>query len=532
MTQSLASRRPAASWPLVLVGLFTAVFAVLALSGPGRIDIVDGQARYEVARSLVDHGDVVVRDPDLYFPVARGRGGLLYCAYRLPHSALGVPAVLLADATGPRGEARRHFYFLLTSAFAGAVLAVLYALWFAGHGHRPWAAVGWAAAGIFCTPSWFYSTTTFDDIFGTTSVVLAVLLAWNSRRHRSAGWALAAGLAVGLAFNCKQPLGLFVLPALAAAYDTGLGLRRQWPRLAAVVVGLAVGVAFCQAYEVYRFPEGLDPATIPSSPPVWGRSPLAAFVGLTVSPSAGLFWYCPTVLLSGYGLARAWRGEKLWTAAVLAAVLGFTSFLCLLSFFKGDIAWGPRYLTPVFGLLWLFAPLGAAALPAGRKPLLLALGFLVQLLALSTEPHRLYIEQGLPSAMFTVDPWVYCNPHIAHLLHRPREVWEVLTSTDRAEAFTPAPSPTYTLPLHDGLPASAVRKYHLFNSFRPWWLNQTYLAPGERPVDLPRTVALLLALAAAGTGLVALGLATRAGNRPPALPPHPCPPARQELGAR
>src|SRR5262249_24052327 len=155
--------------------------------------------------------------------------------------------------------------------------------------------------------------------FGTTSVVLAVLLAWNSRRHRSLGWATAAGLAVGLAFNCKQPLGLFVLPALAAAYDTGLGLRRQWPRLAAVVAGLAVGVAFCQAYEVYRFTEGLDPATIPSSPPVWGRSPLAALVGLTVSPSAGLFWYCPTVLLSGYGLARAWRGEKLWTTAVLGA---------------------------------------------------------------------------------------------------------------------------------------------------------------------------------------------------------------------
>src|SRR5437868_8284213 len=89
-------------WPVALLGLFLTVFAVLALSGPGRIDIIDGQARYEVARSLVDHGDVVVRDPGIWFPLARGRGGNVYCAYRLPHSVLGVPAILLADATGPQ----------------------------------------------------------------------------------------------------------------------------------------------------------------------------------------------------------------------------------------------------------------------------------------------------------------------------------------------------------------------------------------------------------------------------------------------
>src|SRR3954469_11499592 len=92
-------------WPRALLGLFLTVFAVLALSGPGRIDIIDGQARYEVARSLVEHGDVVVRDPDLWFPVLAGRDGKLFTSYRLPHSLLGVPALWLADATGPTSEA-------------------------------------------------------------------------------------------------------------------------------------------------------------------------------------------------------------------------------------------------------------------------------------------------------------------------------------------------------------------------------------------------------------------------------------------
>ena len=49
--------RSATWWPVALIGQFLVVFALVALSGPGRIDIIDGQTRYEVARSMVDHGD-------------------------------------------------------------------------------------------------------------------------------------------------------------------------------------------------------------------------------------------------------------------------------------------------------------------------------------------------------------------------------------------------------------------------------------------------------------------------------------------
>src|SRR4051812_38049640 len=104
-------------WGLALCGLFLFVLAALALSGPGRIDIIDGQPRYEVARSLVEHGDAVIRPPGLTFCVSPGRDGRPYSLYRLPQSLLGVPAILLADATGPATEARRQFFFTLTGAF-------------------------------------------------------------------------------------------------------------------------------------------------------------------------------------------------------------------------------------------------------------------------------------------------------------------------------------------------------------------------------------------------------------------------------
>jgi len=162
---SPASIRPAAA----VSGQFLLVFSVLAISGPGRIDVLDAQTRYEVAQSLVDHGDFVVRCDDYWWGVFPGREGKPYAYYRLPQSLLGVPAILAADAAGAACEARRHFFFTLTSAFSCALLAPLYTLWFRHWGHTDRGALLWGTAGIFCTPNWFYGTSTFDDILGSRS---------------------------------------------------------------------------------------------------------------------------------------------------------------------------------------------------------------------------------------------------------------------------------------------------------------------------------------------------------------------------
>src|SRR5204862_71784 len=89
---------PRADALVALVGLFLLVVSVVSLSGPGRIDIIDGEPRYEVARSLVEHGDVVIRNPEVTFLVMPGRNGRPYSLYRLPQSLAGVAAILLADA--------------------------------------------------------------------------------------------------------------------------------------------------------------------------------------------------------------------------------------------------------------------------------------------------------------------------------------------------------------------------------------------------------------------------------------------------
>jgi hypothetical protein len=491
------------------------VFAVVALSGPGRIDIVDGQTRYEVGRSLVEHGDSIIRNNKVWFWVFPGRDNKPYTKYRFPQSLVAVATILVSDALGPLSEARRHFYFTLSGAFFCAVLAAVYATWFRRQGFSPRAAILWAAAGIFCTPNWFYGTSTFDDILGSTSLVIAVVVAFLSRERWAIVGGAAAGLLLGLAFNCKEPLGAFLLAVLAAHYDPKRGLRPQLAALAVVVLGLAIGIAAYKGYDWYKFPPGATPdhsELLARHIPLWPGNPLAGILGYAVSPGAGVIWYCPTLILAGWGFA-AWYGrENRLCRGILLSCAIFVVFLASLTFFKGDPAWGPRYLTPVFALAWLFAPDGAPRLVRVRAPLWLALGFLVQLAALSVDHHRLYLERGLPSAFFVNRPWLYFHPAASHLINRPREIVELLTP-DRpaAEAFTPSPTPTFAFPVLDYVDGGpkAIYKYRVLNSFRPWWISQQFLPEEERPVDIATSVIVLLALAGCGVG-IALMAAPRA----------------------
>ena len=300
-------------WWIAQAGLFLTVFAVTALSGPGRIDIVDGQTRYEVARSLVEHGDSVIRDPDVWFAVFPGREGQRYAKYRFPHSVIGMIAILAADYSGPINEGRRHFYFTMIGAVASAILAVVYASFFRHLGFGSRASLLWAAGGIFCTPNWFYGTTTFDDILGSTAVVLALVTALASRRYHPCAGATVAGLAMGLAFNCKEPLGIFILPVLSAVYDPDLGWQSQWHRLAIIISLLVLSVAIYLGYDLYKFPPGSTAGhaeIMKNYAPIWTDNPVVALLVMSFSLSAGVPFYNPAILICLSGFRAWWRRRE------------------------------------------------------------------------------------------------------------------------------------------------------------------------------------------------------------------------------
>ena len=501
-------------WWIAQIGLFLTVFAIVALSGPGRIDIVDGQTRYEVARSLVDHSDLIIRDPDVWFAVFPGRDGQLYTKYRFPQSALGVAAIYIADSTGRMSEFRRHFFFVLTSAVACAILAVSYAAVFRRLGHQPRAALLWAMAGIFCTPSWFFGTSTFDDILGSVAVVIAVTAALTCRQCHPRAGAIIAGLAMGLAFNCKEPLGIFVLPVLAAIYDPHLDRRAQQSRLVTVITLLAVGIAVYKGYDLYKFPPGSTAGhaeIMKKYCPVWSGTPEIALLAMLFSLSTGVFYYNPPIVVCLSGLAGWWNSERLFCRSLMVAIAVFVLFISSLTFFKGDPAWGPRYLTPIFAILWIFAPSGARLVRRWVLVAVLGLGMVVQIGALCIDPHRLYIEHGLPSSFYVNSTLLYFHPSISHLVNRPREIVEVLSSQDKqAERYSPSPSPTFAFPVIDLVEKgpAAIRKYHVLKGLRFWWASFQYLNYSSRPVEIARSVIFLAVVAVTGLTFQVFGART------------------------
>ena len=154
-------------------------------------------------------------------------------------------------------------------------------------------------------------------------------------------------------------------------------------------------------------------------------------VAYTYAPlaPAWLTMIVPTLLFALSGARLIWwlRRRPLFTGAIAASCAGFVAFLCCLVFFKGDLSWGPRYLTPVLAVLWLFVPAVAASWPRRLVGLLLGLGLLVQLLGLSVDFHRLYVELRFPSGFYQGHPLIYFQPRAAHILNRPREIYELLT---------------------------------------------------------------------------------------------------------
>jgi hypothetical protein len=501
------------AWPTALVGLGLFVFAAVALTGPGRIDIIDAQTRYEVGRSLVDHGDVAIHNPEVAFTVFPGRDGQQHTYYRLPQSVVAAGCVLVADATGPISEARRHFFFSLHGAVVAAGLAVAYAVWFRRRGLSPAAAVGWAAAGIFCTPNWYYSTSCFDEILGAWVCVAALVMAHRAGTGGGLGRCAVAGLLVGLAINCKPPLGLFLLPVAAAADVPTAPLRSRLTRLAVILAGVGVGVAAYVGYDKYKFPGDIKAShaeLVASYPPFFFGNPAEALLDLTAGPASGTVWYAPAALLGLFGAMRRTReGEVRTVAALGLAALGFVGFICLMTFYKGDVAWGPRYLTPFFAAFWLYAPDGAKVIARRWTALLLTAGAVVQVLGLSADPHRLYLERKVPADFYLVDPWLYFQTDLSHLFNRPREIYDIATSPPAPE-FNPAPVPTFAavldVPLEPDEVPKFMHRYQVLHGSRFWWASLPHLPADRRPVDLAQTGLVFGGTLACGLAVLVAGL--------------------------
>jgi hypothetical protein len=505
------------------LGVFVALLGLYLLASPGRIDFIDGQYRYEVARSWLDIGEPSIRDPMLRELGASvdERTGKAYSWYNAAPSLTPLPLMWVARMLGGDAADQDRFAFSLTAAVFGAIVPAVLVVVYGMLGVGVALSVGAALVFALATQWWPGSVTTFDQNQHAFLLLAAVILAWESGRRAGTGRALLAGVVGGLLILYQETYAI-LLPAIALAVfappgegSAGaprlsvLGIDRSaLTRYAAFGAGSCVGVGGFLAYNLMRFGTVLQPNRYDVR---WPADPSAGILSLTLSPGRSVLLFSPPLLLLAFGMRALWR-----RCPVLCAAAGLTGvmhllFVSNLPFFAGEWAWGPRYLLVLLPLACLGLPFTAVRI---RSRYVLAagvvLGLVVQIMAVSLDHQRFYFERGLAPLFWAARPWFYFTS--SQLLARPFELHETLRSGVPAEAVSFAPTPRSQLtyapfgPPRPELGVEWARRFAVFHLFRPWPLWMTHIDVARRPVPVGLLTAGCAGLLLLGAALLLLAL--------------------------
>ncbi len=503
---------------LVPLGLFLAVAAVYLLTSPGRIDIIDGQWRFDVARNVLRVGEPVVSAPFLVSRALRGRLGAFYVAYGFAGSLAQMPLVALARVfDDPKEELARCFSSFTSPIFGAAVAPVLYRF------HRrlgvaPRRAVMWTLVSAFATLLWPTATTTFDNAQHAFLITLAAYLGWRSANESSRRLALGAGLVAGMLLNYQESF-VIVLPALglvvlAPPHDDAKrreGFVRYGLFAAACAIGLSLWLSYNYARFGSPFYSGRLDVLSTRHPPLRGN-PIEGISSLLASPGRSVFLYSPTLFLGIVGLrAFARRARRLVHMVVVASVVHL-AVVGSLSLFAGEWCWGPRYLVgflPLWSLAFPYAFEGVSR-AALRNAIVIA-GLLVQLLAVSIEPMRFHNEHKLDDFFWATEHWFYFR-HSA-LASRVSEIASTIREGVPREARYFAPSVDMNMvtlcPMRLWTPDDGPRIMRWFSVYylpRPWPFWMRTIPDAQRPLDPTQATAFFLALGLLGMVFVRAGV--------------------------
>ena len=385
---------------------FAAAAAVFLISGAlyaaanaGRIDIIDGQYRFEVAKNILEAGSIQVMDPFLGDAVEGING--VYSYYGLSGSIVALPLVFFARLGAAPSIDGQQFFFSFTSAAFGAATAALLFLFYLLLGVDRRAALGWTAVSAIATLMFPASVTVFDQAQHGFFVLAACLLAYLAGLRDSMRFAVAGGLALVVLVNFQESYALLIpalaLAALAPRHAPPAERRRGLERALVFMFVGGMGLLLWAGINSFRFGALLASGKGHNHPPVFGN-PLIGLAGLLISPGKSIFLYSPPTALAIFGLYKLAKRDLRLGAAAGAAACAHVALISALTFYGGDWCWGPRYFVPILPLLALGFPFVGAVRAPARAALVavIALGVCVQVLAISVDHHRFFFDRSLP----------------------------------------------------------------------------------------------------------------------------------------
>jgi hypothetical protein len=499
---------------LTTCGIFLLSLTLYILLSPGRIDMVDGQWRFEVAYNLIHSGTVAITDPALFSWGLPGINEHRYSTYGLSGSVIATPLLYFAEFLSIKNRDLAQFFFAMTSPLIGALtLSTLYKI-YRNFGVTSLSSLFWVWVLGFATLFLPLSTSVFDQVQNAYFVLVSFYAAYEANRRNSLWSAAVGGAAFVILINFKE---VYVILWPGLLWSAGLNwLRRDVIRqirnskvIQILMLSGLIGIAGLLTFNLIRFAHPFPPASL-NHPPLLGNF-FIGLAGLTMSTGKGLLWYSPAVLLVVYGWRTFWKTVPVLAQGILIAFGTWTVLIASLTFFGGDWCWGPRYWVPVFPLVFLAMPFSQWR-SNGRKTLaalIIILSFCIQLLAISMDHQRFFFERGLESFFWYKDNKFYFNN--SALLARFSELSELQSPSQRkiVSVFRPGPYPellTYTVfgPSPNQLKQSQewLLEYPVFSLPRPWpiWT----LAVQDEHIISARNKAIRLILFASIGGLSAI----------------------------
>ena len=552
-------------WRLAAWGSFFLLLALYLFSHPGRIDIIDGQFRFEVSKNMLNFNGPMLSD---YYLIqgalpTNAATGHHYSYYTAPASLFPLPFMLISRVLLGSGIASDQFTFSITSAFAGACIAPLLIAFYRRLRVPLLPALGWTAIFSVATLWWPGSETVFDQCQHGVVILAMTLTAYDVAKNGRLGGALTTGLLGGLLFNYRIPF-ITLLPLFPVYWL--IEARRKVDRTTAdrnalilqMVVfcaGVGVGLAGYAFYNWVRFGSISAPPFAGEQPAI--GNPIAGFLTLIVSPGKGLLWFSPSIFLAFFGLKGFLKAERGLALLIITLSIMHVGEMSLLTFAGGDWCWGPRYMLPILPLWALFFPY--ISFNVARKRIayfLVGAGLFSQLLGVSMDQHRFFFFRRL-APHFWQDPWAYFR--FSQLAARPGEVLESFLERDRKrpylnsnplgqvtycpfgppgqpqkpkDASAPPPKPKIASPkeraawealmggkppLHFPKRSTTVKRtapdprewmkdFGIFYLPRPWWGWIGHTTAKERPVDARAFFAFCCAFGGLGAGLLTMSI--------------------------
>ncbi len=383
-------------------------------TSPVRIDNVDGQARFEVAWSLLWNGSPAPEHADrMSIVMIPGKRAQWISHYGLGHSLLSLPLLEAARLLRGRDHVAAEIAFSLVNPLvAGAVVGIfLLLLVRLGHDLRTAFLSALTLGGASCL--WPSAVSVMEG----PQVALCLLLlclaavpgaaaegpgAKQAGRPFLQGDLVLAGLAMGWLGITRETDAAAALPLLLVVLLRRRGRRARLRALASVALWGVPFLLVYFGYNLWRYDSlfslgGRIAGMRESGQPLLGH-PLRALLGLTVLPEKGLLFFSPVVVAGLWGWRRLWRRQRPLALAVPAVALLTLLTIVPLSAWRGDWTWGPRYLFGVAPLLLLGLP-EVLAVPS-RWPrvlvgLVCALGVGVQGAAVAVAHDRYFMKYAL-----------------------------------------------------------------------------------------------------------------------------------------